>query len=97
MRSPPARGVGPRTTSFRQSSFHKLDLVLEKNTKITERVKFQIRGEFFNIFNSHFFTQGTTWGEGGAFVTNLGNPLFGTWTGAVTTPRNIQVAGRLSF
>ena len=90
-------GVGPRTTSFRQSSFHKLDLVLEKNTKITERVKFQIGGESFNIFNSHFFTQGTTWGEGGAFVTNLGSPLFGTWTGAVTTPRNIQVAGRLSF
>lgn len=90
-------GVGSRTTNIRQSAFHKLDLVLEKNTRITERVKFQLRGEFFNIFNWHFFTQGTTWGQGGAIVTDVGSPLFGTWTGAVTTPRNIQVAGRLTF
>jgi len=25
------------------------------------------------------------------------SPLFGTWTGAVTTPRNIQLAARFSF
>jgi len=90
-------GVGSRTTNIRQSPFHKLDMVLEKTTAITERVRFQIRGEFFNIFNWHFFTQGTTWGQGGAIVTDIGSPLFGTWTGAVTTPRNIQVAGRLTF
>lgn len=90
-------GHGTRTTNIRQSAFRKLDLVLEKNTNITERVKFQIRAEFFNIFNWHFFTQGTTWGQGGAFVTDVGSPLFGKWTGAVTTPRNIQLAARVSF
>lgn len=90
-------GVGSRTSNLRQSAFRKFDLVLEKNTSITERVKFQIRGEFFNIFNWHFFTQGTTWGQGGAIVTDVGSPLFGTWTGAVTTPRNLQLAARLSF
>jgi hypothetical protein len=90
-------GNGSRIANIRQSPFHKLDMVLEKNTNITERVKFQLRAEFFNVFNWHFFTQGTTWGQGGAIVTDVGSPLFGTWTGAVTTPRNIQVAGRLSF
>jgi hypothetical protein len=90
-------GDGSRTTNIRQSPFRKLDLVLEKNTTITERVRFQIRAEFFNVFNNHYFTQGTTWGQGGAFVTDLGSPLFGTWTGAVTGPRNVQLAGRISF
>jgi hypothetical protein len=90
-------GDGPRTSNFRQPRFQKLDFVVEKNINITERVKFQVRAEFFNIFNWHFFTQGTTWGQGGAFVTNLGSPLFGTWTGAVTTPRNMQLAGRITF
>jgi len=90
-------GSGPRTSNLRQSPFHKLDLVLEKNTRINERMRFQIRAEFFNVFNAHFFTQGTTWGQGGAFVTDVGSPLFGTWTGAVTTPRNVQIAGRFSF
>jgi len=90
-------GNGPRISNIRQSAFRKLDLVLEKNTQITERIRFQIRAEFFNIMNAHFFTQGTTWGQGGAFVTDLGSPLFGTWTGAVTSPRNVQLAGKLSF
>jgi hypothetical protein len=90
-------GDGPRTSNFRQVPFKKLDLVLEKNMNITERVKLQLRGEFFNVFNWHFFTQGTTWGQDQAFITDLGSPLFGTWTGAVTTPRNVQLAGRLTF
>jgi Carboxypeptidase regulatory-like domain len=90
-------GAGSRTTNIRQSLFTSMNFVLEKNTNITEKIRFQIRAEFFNIFNLHFFTQGTTWGQGGAFVTDVGSPLFGTWTGAVTTPRNIQLAARFSF
>jgi hypothetical protein len=91
--------VGARMTNLRQSPFTSMNFVLEKNTKITEKLGFQIRAEFFNLFNLRFFTQGTTWGQGGggAFVNDLGSPLFGTWTGAVTTPRNIQLAGRFSF
>jgi hypothetical protein len=84
-------------TNIRQSSFTSMNFVLEKNTNITEKIRFQIRAEFFNVFNIHFFTQGTTWGQGGSFVTDVGSPNFGTWTGAVTTPRNIQLAARFSF
>ena len=90
-------GSGGRTTNIRQSAFRKLDLVVEKSISVTERFKFQLRGEFFNVLNNHYFTQGTTWGQGGAIVTDVGSPLFGTWTGAVTTPRNVQLAGRLTF
>jgi hypothetical protein len=90
-------GSAGRISNLRQSPFTSMNCVLQKNTKITEKVGFQIRAEFFNLFNLHFFTQGTTWGQGAAFVTDLGSPLFGTWTGAVTTPRNIQLGGRVSF
>jgi hypothetical protein len=90
-------GAGSRVTNVRQSPFTSMNFVLEKTTNITEKMRFQIRAEFFNLFNLHYFTQGTTWGTGGAFVTDVGSPLFGTWTGAVTTPRNIQLAARFSF
>ena len=90
-------GAGARVTNLRQSPFTSFNFVLEKNINITERLRFQIRGEFFNLLNTHYFTQGTTWGQQGAFVTDLGSPLFGTWTGQVTTPRNIQLAARFSF
>jgi hypothetical protein len=90
-------GSAGRISNLRQSPFTSMNCVLQKNTRITEKVGFQIRAEFFNLFNLHFFTQGTTWGQGAAFVTDLGSPLFGTWTGAVTTPRNIQLGGRVSF
>ncbi len=90
-------GSGARVTNLRQSPFTSFNFVLEKNTNITEKTKFQLRAEFFNLFNLHYFTQGTTWGQQGAFVTDLGSPLFGTWTGQVTTPRNIQLSARFSF
>jgi hypothetical protein len=90
-------GVGARVPNIRQSPFTSMNFVLEKNTRITEKTMFQIRAEFFNLFNIHYFTQGTTWGQGGAFITDVGSSLFGTWTGNVTTPRNIQLAARFSF
>jgi hypothetical protein len=90
-------GSGARVTNLRQSPFTSFNFVLEKNTNVTEKLKFQLRAEFFNLLNLHYFTQGTTWGQQGAFVTDLGSPLFGTWTGQVTTPRNIQLAARFSF
>jgi hypothetical protein len=90
-------GHGSRTTSLRQFGFVNHDFVLAKNTKITEKVGFQIRAEAFNLWNSHHFARGTTWGEGQAFITDLGNPNFGLWTGNVSAPRNIQLAARVVF
>jgi hypothetical protein len=75
---------------------------VQKLVHLTERVTFQLRGDAFNIFNAHHFnTVGTSIqssGLGGsAFDTDLASQTFGKWNGAVTSPRNIQVSGRISF
>lgn len=65
-----------------------LDLALVRDFTLTERTKFQIRGEFFNALNQ----------------INLGTPnrfvntaQFGTITEAATPGREIQLSARLSF
>ena len=68
-----------------------------KNFRIKESVNFQLRGEFFNVWNWHTFNCPTQcWGSG-VFTTCVGDPSFGLWNGTVTNPRNIQVVGRLTF
>jgi hypothetical protein len=65
-----------------------LDLALQREFSVTEKIKFQIRAEAFNALNH----------------TNLGTPnrfvntaQFGTITEAATPPREIQFGARLSF
>jgi len=90
-------GQGSRTYSDRGFPFYNHSVSLQKTTSITERVKFQFRAEFFNLWNWHYFSRGTTWGEGGAFVTDVSSPSFGMVTGEVTTPRNIQLGAKFLF
>jgi hypothetical protein len=45
--------------------------------------------EAFNLWNNHTLT---------GFNTDINNSSFGEWNkGAVTPPRNIQIAGRITF
>jgi hypothetical protein len=105
-------GRGPRVQNFRQPGYSDFDIGLQKSIQITERIKFQLRGDAFNIFNQHHFNNVGTFllsgGTGGsAFDTNVADPYvppqaggpsgFGTWNGSVTSPRNLQVSGRISF
>jgi hypothetical protein len=95
-------GKGPRVQNFRQPGYNDFDIGLEKSIHITERFKFQLRGDAFNIFNQHHFNNVGTFllsgGTGGsAFNTDVASPNFGVWNGVVTSPRNIQVSGRISF
>jgi hypothetical protein len=90
-------GVGPRLSNIRGFGFDNQDVSLVKTIPIKERFKFQLRGDFFNIWNWHKFTQGTTWGQGGSFSTDLGSAAFGDWTGAITAPRNILLGVKLIF
>jgi hypothetical protein len=90
-------GQGSPISGYRGSPFHNEDLNLTKTVALTERVKFQLGVQLFNMWNYHFFTSSNTWGVGAAFVTDLSNPAFGLPTGNVTAPRNIQLGGRIEF
>jgi hypothetical protein len=95
-------GTGPRVQNFRQPGYGDLDIGLAKSIHLTERFKFQLRGDAFNIFNQHHFNNVGTFllsgGTGGsAFNTDVASPDFGKWNGVVTSPRNIQVSARISF
>ena len=76
--------------------FSNTNLTLIKDTQISEKVNFQIRAGFFNVFNQHHFTSSGQFG-GMAFGNDLASPDFGLWNGAVTNPRQIQIGARLEF
>jgi hypothetical protein len=95
-------GDGPRISNLRGPNVKNLDFSLTKNTKITERVNFQLRFGFFNAFNMHQFTLNNAnnvnnQGSNFAFVNDVSAPNFGAWNGGVSSPRTIQVAGRIEF
>jgi hypothetical protein len=90
-------GVGSRTTNFRGFPYFGHDMSLLKNTKITEKIVFQLRGEFFNIWNAHHFVAGGAWGQQRAFVEDVSSPNFGMWTGSISPPRNIQLGAKVIF
>jgi hypothetical protein len=82
-------GTSPRNLPQTRGPWHfNEDFGIIKNTKISERVSFQIRGDMFNVFNH----------------TGLGNPdtgfndgSFGLIFGPMNGPRIIQFALRLNF
>jgi hypothetical protein len=95
-------GRGPRVQNFRQPGYSDFDIGLQKMFHITERFTFQLRGDAFNVLNAHHFNNVGTFiqsgGMGGsAFNTDVASPDFGKWNGSVSSPRNIQVSGRISF
>ena len=93
-------GSGSRITSLRGPRFANTDFSVVRFfpfTAFDRQFQFQIRGEFFNLWNEHHFTTSAGQGDGGAFERDLSSPAFGTWTGAVTSPRNVQLTARFTF
>ncbi len=90
-------GVGPRVTGVRGSPYRNTSISLAKKIAIRERVSLELRGEFFNIFNNHYFTCDGQFSSCTPFNNDPSNSNFGQWNGTVTQPRNIQVVGRLTF
>ena len=100
-------GTLPRNF-FRGPGYVNFDLAFSKTTDITERVKFEFRAEFFNLFNHANFTNpgvinngngpnnGTVTLSGGAGGNDPNSSLFGQIT-STYDPRIIQLAGRISF
>ncbi|MPY90716.1 MAG: hypothetical protein GEU99_22705 [Luteitalea sp.] len=82
--------------TIRGFAYRNQDLSLIKNTRLPGNTNLQIRVEVFNLWNWHMFTDSGAYGSS-AFNTDLASADFGTWNGAVSDPRNIQVAARFEF
>ncbi len=66
-------GSGSRTENVRGFAYKGHDVSLLKNIRISEKATFQLRGEFFNVWNWHYFVTGGVWGVTGKdFSNNLG-------------------------
>jgi hypothetical protein len=76
-----------RYAAFRAPGFQQWDTALLKNTPIMESVAFQLRFEFFNVFNHPNLTN---------MDVNLPDGNFGKATGQAV-PRFIQIGGNLTF
>ncbi len=81
-------GHGSRMSNFRGFPYRNVDFTLTKAFQFTERMSFQLRTDFFNLFNMHTLR---------GFDTDVASGSFGMWNGGVTSPRWVQVGGRLSF
>jgi hypothetical protein len=76
-----------KTGQFRDPAFIETDLTVYKNNRITERLNFQIRFEFFNVFNhANFLT----------IQNDLSQSNFGYVT-SQSLPRWWQIGGKLYF
>jgi hypothetical protein len=93
-------GVGSRITNLRQSHFMNTDFSVVKNIPFNISdfpMNVQLRGEFFNLWNAHYFNSSGAQGDGGPFERNVGSPNFGMWNGTVTGPRSVQLTLRVTF
>jgi hypothetical protein len=80
--------------AFRGPGWWNLDFGVFKDTKITERVSLQLRGETFNIFNhANLYVVGNSADLGS------GNAVTGCYgcTGSTYDRRHLQLAAKLIF
>ena len=82
-------GTAPRVLpNVRDLAVWNDDLGIAKSFSFTEKGRFEIRGDAFNVLNRA--------GRGG-LVTDVNSPLFGRLTGQQQGPRSIQVSARIEF
>jgi len=80
---------------FRGPGTNNWDVALFKNIPIKEKVTFQLRGEFYNLFNHPSFSGVDTAAQFNAAGQQTSN-TFGNLTSDLG-PRQIQLAGRITF
>jgi hypothetical protein len=80
--------TGRLLPDVREAGVRNFDFSMQKNFSVTERLRAQFRGEFFNIFNMPQF---------GRPGTVLGNPTFGVISSQANSPRQIQLGLKLLF
>jgi hypothetical protein len=76
-----------RWGQFRNPGFAETDASLAKDTRLTERLRLQLRFEFFNLFNRVNL---------GGVSSNLSSSTFGRATSQLN-PRWIQIGAKIMF
>jgi len=87
--NPMAGEVGNlKVLQFDRPPVFTMDAAIAKQFKITNRVRFEIKGELLNAFNSVFFNAGDY---------NINSTTFGRITGVAVGARVVQLSGRIEF
>jgi len=93
---PPVGGLGdPSKVLIRGPGLNEWDISVFKDIPIWERLKIQLRSEFYNAFNHTQFSSINTTAQFNASGAQVNN-LFGQYT-AAQNPRIVQLAVRLQF
>ena len=84
-----SRDNRPRANAFRGPGFWNLDFRLAKDTRITNRVRWELSADFFNVFNHVNLNNPSL---------SLNNPAtFGVYTSQTGGARTVQIGSRISF
>jgi hypothetical protein len=83
-------GNTPRTAPFglRAQGVWDEDLSLRREFNVTERLKFSLQADAFNVFNNVYFSAPTT---------NIDSASFGAVTSQANSPRKLQLNARVTF
>jgi hypothetical protein len=81
-------GVPIGRNTFRGPASFNTDFSVRKNIGVSERIKLQVRGELFNVFNHTNLNNP---------VQSLASPAFGQILSTRTNPRQIQFALKVLF
>jgi hypothetical protein len=81
---------GPRfLPDVRQGFLRNWDLTLTKNVRINDRMRFGLQAKFYNLLNQVTFA--------GPSVITVGSSNFGSAGGVNSSPRSMEVGGKLYF
>jgi hypothetical protein len=97
---PPQWGFGTESrvdSDLRGPGVNNFDFAVFKRTNITEKVGFEFRTEFFNIFNHPYFSQPATGYAGSATANGFGTITSTIGGGVASAERLIQFAAKVVF
>jgi hypothetical protein len=77
-----------QSADLRAPGINLWNMTAMKKIRTTERIEFQLRGEFYNAFNKAQFSPPNT---------SVTSPTFGVITSDAISPRNIQLSARVSW
>src|SRR5262249_44661749 len=91
-------GTMPRDPGIRGPFQQQWDFAVTRTFSITEKVKFDLRADFFNLFNHPIFaTTTSTSNSGTGPIATFGSAAFGRYTLTATAPRIIGFIGKIRF